>query len=172
MKKSIVAGAASIVLAAMPVVSTFAASDVVDQINVTVTDECSFSRTDGEGNYSTTLLADAINNSFAHSEFKATCNFGVDGKDITVTAAFTDLVSGANTIPYSGSELAAGTAGWNAAKGEKSGITSIIANNGNLINVTAANADQYATVWYSVATDDNQAAGTYTGYATYTLAEN
>lgn len=172
MKKTMIAGAASIALAAMPVVGAFAATSVTDTITANVTDSCSFNRTAGEGTYATSILPNAIAENFASSSFAVTCNFGAEGKDINVTATFTDLVSGDNTIPYAGGALAAGTAGWNAAAGEFSTGATPIADNGNLIDVTAATEDQTATVWYSVATADDQATGAYKGYATYTLAEN
>ena len=178
MKKAVIAGAASAVLAAMPVVGAFAATSVYDIINVTVTDQCTFNRTAGEGTYGVTMLANAINEGFGSSTFTATCNFadqsqpGAEGSDIQVTAAFTSLVSGANEIAYSGSALTAGTAGWNASKGDRLADATVMANNSDLINVSDVFANQSATVWYSVATASNQAAGTYTGTATYTLAEN
>ena len=172
MKKAIIAGAASAVLAAMPVIGAFAATSVVDTINVTVSDECTFNRTAGEGTYSTTLLSNAVSENFGSSTFTASCNFGVDGKDIAVTAAFGSLTSGANSIPYGTAAVAAGTAGWTASLGTLSADATLIENNGNIINATDATEDQVATVWYSVATAANQAAGTYKGYATYTLAEN
>ncbi len=172
MKQAIIAGAASAVLAAMPIVGAFAATTVYDTINVTVSDECTFNRVAGEGAYATTLLSNAQVDNFGSSTFTATCNFGQSGKDINVTAAFTDLTSGANSIPYSATALTAGTAGWLATTGELFGSSVAISNNGSLIDVDAATADQSATVYYSVATATSQAAGTYTGYATYTLAEN
>lgn len=178
MKKAIIAGAASAVLAAMPIVGAFAASSVYDTITVTVTDQCTFNRTAGEGNYGVTMLANAINEGFGSSTFTAACNFadqaqpGAEGSDIQVTATFTSLVSGANEIAYSDSALTAGTAGWNASKGGRLVDATIMANNSDLINVSDVFASQSATVWYSVATASDQAAGAYTGTATYTLAEN
>ncbi len=178
MKKAVIAGAASAVLAAMPIVGAFAATSVYDTINVTVTDECTFNRTAGEGTYSTTMLSGALNENFGSSTFTATCNFedptqpGATGADIQVTASFVSLMSGSNEIPYSASALTAGTAGWNAAKGDRMADAVVMTNNDNLIDATGVFANQSATVWYSVATANNQAAGTYTGYATYTLAEN
>ncbi len=172
MKKVIIAGAASAALAAMPIMGAFAATSVVDTINVTVSDSCTFNRTAGEGTYSTTLLPNATSENFGSSTFTAACNFGEEGKKVEVTAAFGALTSGANSIPYGSAAVEAGTAGWTASKGTLSADAVFIANNAKLIDVANATENQVATVWYSVATAANQAAGTYKGYATYTLAEN
>ena len=178
MKKAVIAGAASAILAAMPVVGAFAATSVYDIINVTVTDECTFNRTAGEGTYNVTMLANAINEGFGSSTFTASCNFadqsqpGAEGSDIQVTASFASLMSGSNEIPYSDGAITAGTAGWNASKGDRLADAIAIANGADLINASDVFTSQSATVWYSVATASNQAAGTYTGTATYTLAEN
>lgn len=172
MKKSIIAGAASVALAAMPVMGAFAATSVTDTITANVTDACSFNRTAGEGTYATSILPNAIVENFASSSFAVTCNFATGAKDINVTASFTDLVNGEFAIPYSGTALTAGTAGWNAAAGDFSAGAVSIADGGDLINVEGATENQTATVWYSVATDADQETGAYKGYATYTLAEN
>lgn len=172
MKKSIIAGAASVALAAMPVMGAFAATSVTDTITANVSDACSFNRTAGEGTYATSILPNAIAENFASSSFIVTCNFGAEGTDINVTASFTDLVNGENAIPYSGSALTAGTAGWNAAAGDLSASAISLVDGGDLINVEGATENQTATVWYSVATNADQETGAYKGYATYTLAEN
>lgn len=173
MKKSIIAGAASVALAAMPVMGAFAATSVTDTITANVSDACSFNRTAGEGTYATSILPNAIVENFASSSFAVTCNFGADeARDINVTASFTDLVNGELAIPYSGSTLTAGTAGWNAAVGDFSADAISIADGGDLINALGTTENQTATVWYSVATDADQETGAYKGYATYTLAEN
>ena len=54
------------------------------------------------------------------------------------------------------------------------GTNTAVANNGNLIAGTAnsTNKSFATTVRYSVSAAAGQATGTYTGYATYTLAVN
>ncbi len=173
MRKSIIAGAASVALAAMPVMGAFAATSVTDTITANVSDACSFNRTAGEGTYATSILPNAIVENFASSSFAVTCNFGDnETRNINVTASFTDLVNGEYAIPYSGTALTAGTAGWNAAAGDLSATAISLTDGGDLINVENATENQTATVWYSVATDADQETGAYKGYATYTLAEN
>lgn len=172
MKKTLIAGAASITLAAMPVMGVFAATSVIDEITANVSDTCTLNRTAGQGVYATTLLKDSVSENFATSTFTATCNFDPSGNDLEVTASFSSLDSGADSIPYLGTDLVAGTAGWTAFVGDRAATAVPLSNNGKLIDATAVDTSQVATVWYSVATDTNQNAGSYKGYATYTLAEN
>ena len=172
MKKTIIAGAASLALAAMPVMGVFAATSVTDTITADVDPSCTFVRTAGEGTYATTLTVSALSNNFASSTLSATCNEIQAGKTIAITASFTDLVKDSeNSIPYSATAVAAGTAGWNAAKGEYSATAQSLSNNSTLIDVTEG-VENAETVWYSVATSSTQTPGAYKGYATYTLAEN
>lgn len=172
MKKMLIAGAASIALAALPVAGTFAATSVYDTLNVTVSNSCSFNRTEGEGTYNATVLPGNTSENFAKSTFAADCNFGSEGKDVQVTAVFGSLTSGENSIPYAATAVSGSTTSWSAAKGALSADATIIANNSDLINVTKATETQTATVWYSVGVATGTPAGTYTGYATYTLAQD
>ena len=177
MKKTIIAGAASVALAAMPVVGVFAATSVQDKITVTVSDTCAFSRTAGEGEYNTTLLGGNVVENFGGSTFEVTCNIAAgESQDINVTAEFQDLSDGAgNSIPYAAVAPTADTSSWVAMKSNATtGASAIAASNGVLINGTATDeaGTLSANVRYSVGVEEDQAAGTYTGYATYTLAEN
>ena len=170
MKKTIIAGAASLALAAMPVVGVFAATSMTDTITANVSDSCTFARTAGEGTYATTLLPNAMSENFASSIISVTCSAD---QDIDVSATFTDLVSGENSIAYSSDAVAEGVSSWNAAKGQYSATATSLANDGALFDLAGEAGKQYdETVWYSVATSVSQVAGAYKGYATYTLAEN
>lgn len=177
MKKTIIAGAASVALAAMPVVGAFAATSIQDKIVVTVSDSCAFSRTAGEGEYSTTLLNGNVAENFGASTFEVKCNVADENTQaINVTAEFQTLSDGAgHTIPYAAAMPTATSSAWTAMKSDSAnGAAAIAATNGVLINgtATAANNTLSATVRYSASASNDQAAGTYTGYATYTLAEN
>ena len=171
MKKSIVAGAASLVLAAMPVVGVFAADPaaVEDTLTVNVNESCNFQRTTGNGNYTQTMSAGALNSSFGSSTFTAACNNGL-GYDIN--AVFTSLSHTGNkgeAITYSVTTPTAGSGTWTATVGSQN-----IAETGGKLASRAtqdpAGGSTY-TVNYTVSTHDDQAQGTYTGTATYTLVQ-
>ena len=171
MKKSIVAGAASLVLAAMPVVGVFATDPaaVVDTLTVTVNESCTFTRTDGSNNYTNAMAANALNTTFGESTFTSACN---NGKGYDITAEFTSLSHTGNAgeaITYAASTPTAGSGTWTAAVGG----SSIAATSGVLGSKNTqdpAGGSTY-TVVYKVSTHDDQAQGTYTGTATYTLVQ-
>ena len=112
MKKSIVAGAASLVLAAMPVVGVFAANPeaVVDTLTVTVNESCTFEHKSGDGSFTHAMAAGALNAEFGTSTFTSACN---NGKGYDINAAFTSLAHTGNAgeaITYSATTPTAGTA--------------------------------------------------------------
>lgn len=136
MKKSIiVAGAASVALAAMPVVGAFAAtSSVTDNINLTLLSTCALTRTNavaanavdgsssnlswaaGTETYAITLVGGKSAN-IGTSTFSVTCNDHINGH--YMTAQFTGLNGGDGItdshIPYNGAAAVAdGTSSWNA----------------------------------------------------------
>ena len=172
MKKSIVAGAASLVLAAMPVVGVFAdnPADVVDTLTVTVNESCNFDHDTGNtGSFTHAMAANALNATFGQSTFKAACNNGL-GYDIN--AVFTSLSHTGNkgeAITYSVTTPTAGSGTWTATVGSQN-----IAETGGKLASRAtqdpAGGSTY-TVNYTVSTHDDQAQGTYTGTATYTLVQ-
>ena len=171
MKKSIVAGAASLVLAAMPVVGVFADNPeaVVDTLTVNVNESCNFQRSTGNGNYTQTMAAGALNSSFGSSTFTAACNNGL-GYDIN--AVFTSLAHKQNkgeAITYNVETPTGGSGTWTATVGS----TNIAATSGKLATRTSqdpAGGSTY-TVSYTVSTHDDQAQGSYEGTATYTLVQ-
>lgn len=171
MKKSLIISANSLTLALMPIMGVFAATgdpaQLTDNLSVTVTEICTFTRTDGDGDYADTMAASAYDASFATSTFKAVCNAD-DG--YTVKAVFTALAgSQSGSIPYSTTAPAAGYNRWSALKN-----SSIMENNSNLISTNTADtsAGTSATVLYRVSTAADIAQGSYVGTATYTLTQN
>ena len=173
MKKTLIAGAASLAIAALPVVSTFAATSVVDTINVTVNDEtCTFNRTAGEGTYNATIIPGNFVENFGSSTFTTTCNDPTTIQNVSVTASFTALTDGDtdNDIIYSSNAVDGSASTWRATVGDLSATATALSEGGSVI---AGGTDSTsATVWYSVSAKSGQNPGTYTGYATYTLAEN
>ena len=176
MKKIIIAGTASMVLAAAPFVGAFATqaedpAEITDTLTVNVNGACNFQRTDGNGTYTQTMAANALNDSFGTSTFTSTCN---NGAGYTVTADFEDLAhsTGDGTaIEYSTTTPTAGSGTWTAYK--STATAGNITNNGTAIETNAADpaGGTSFTVVYKVATHAIQTQGSYTGTATYTLAQ-
>lgn len=171
MKKSLILGATSLVLAATPVFGVFATTGdptaMVDNLSVTVDEICNFTRSSGNGSYSKSMSANAYDDNFANTTLKVVCNAD-DG--YTVKGVFTALAgTPGGSIPFGTSTPAAGTSSWAALKGT-SGST-YLTSNGNVINTNAADTSSGTSqpVRYRVATADNIAQGTYQGTATYTL---
>ena len=201
MKKAIIAGAASAVLAAMPVVGVFAVanpSNFVDTLKLTIEDSCTWTRTLAAGAGGTidpaggaaadsavnrTIVADESYVGLATSTMIAKCN---NTKGYKITGTFTDLqgykdntkgeankLTSNGVITYGGtSALAAGT--WIAKLGDATtGLDSGTA--GNVASKTVSDdmtAGSTYVVTYDVQTAANQAAGYYEGTATYVFAQN
>ena len=172
MKKSIVASAASLVLAAMPVVGVFAADPeaVVDTLTVTVNESCTFEHDTGNnGSFTHAMTAGSLNDNFGSSTLKAACN---NGKGYTIGAVFTSLAHTGNAgeaIAYSATTPTAGSGTWTASVNS----SNIAATDGTIANTNTQDpaAGSTYTVLYKVSLHDDQAQGTYTGTATYTLAQ-
>ena len=194
MKKALIAGAASVALAAMPVVGVFAVDNtaITDNFSLTIAPTCALSRaatntdatlsgvTAGESvtAAATYTKSDAVANqkyTMGTSTLKVICNNQTGYK---LTGTFSPLTNSLKasdgsdiTIPYSAAAVEVGTAGWTAYTSSNY-YTS--AASGNILSsntVSAATGDTKA-VTYDVATASNQAAGTYTGTASYNLAAN
>lgn len=171
MKKSIVVGAASLVLAAMPVVGVFAdnPNPVVDTLTVTVNESCTFEHKSGDGSYTHAMAAGALNNEFGTSTFTSACN---NGKGYDINAVFTSLTHQGNAgeaIAYSATTPTAGSGTWTATVSS----SNIAETNGKLGFRTSqdpAGGSEYS-VSYTVSTHNDQAQGTYKGTATYTLVQ-
>lgn len=171
MKKTLIAGAASFALAAMPVIGVFAVDPVVDTLTVTVAESCTFTHTSGDGQFTHTMNAGALDTAFGTSSLTASCN---NGTGYTIGAVFTSLkkTTGASSsdIAYSADTPTAGSGTWTA----NNGTANIAATGGVLASRNAqdpAGGSTY-TVTYAVSTHNDQAQGTYTGTATYTLVKN
>ena len=173
MKKSIVAGAASLVLAAMPVVGVFAADPaaVEDTLTVTVNEACTFEHNTGStGEFTHSMSANAIDDKFGSSTFKAACN---NGKGYDINASFASLVNTNNpsvsAIAYSATTPTAGSGTWTATV-DSSNIAETKGKVATRTSQDPAGGSTY-TVSYTVSTHEDQAQGTYTGKATYTLVQ-
>ena len=173
MKKSLIIGASSLVLAAAPAISAFAASSnpaaVVDNLSVTVDEICTFTRNSG-GSGATitdTMTAGALKTNFGSNTFKAVCNAGSGYSVAAVFTALSGSVSG--SIAYSATTPTAGSGTWTATVSS----SNIAASGGKLMNTSApdTSAGTSATVTYKVSTQSDIAQGTYTGTATYTLTQ-
>ena len=171
MKKTIIAGAASLALAALPIVSTFAVApetNLVDTITVSIGESCTLSRTSGEGEYEATMVINDINNSVGTSTFSVSCN---NASGFRVSATPTALDGPGTDITYSTENPAAGVGTWTAARttaGSNIAATSGVLMSANGITTTP----QTETVTYKVATATNQAEGAYEGTMTYVLHKN
>ena len=175
MKKSIVAaGAASLVMAAMPVVGVFAASDptIVDTLNITVADYCIFKSGSQNDSYSATVAAGALETFSTDShKMTVTCT-GLYKITPTMTSLTATGLAASTAITYSATAATAGSQTWSAAytlSGDHTGsgaITSGTAINGSATKSTSG--DIYALT-YKVGLSAAQPAGTYTGTATYVL---
>ena len=190
MKKALIAGAVSAVLAALPVAMSFA--DVVDEVSVTVNESCTIARlayADGVGEESShkngtgaisgtwgssnsTLTATMSNGSatpidapLGTSRFNVMCN-DKDGYKLSV--ATSDLTAGNNLTIPANANYSATSSGWGVIYNGN-----IYADNSGVILVSVANTTTAGTAYevgYGVGISGVQAAGTYTGTATYTVA--
>lgn len=174
MKKTLIAGAASFALASMPVIGVFALTDpaaVQDTLTVTVTESCNFTREGGAAEITKTMQADELNSSFGSNTFKAACN---NGKGYNITAAFEDLTHSTNNgeaIEYKNTDPTKGSGSWTAVTGTPA--TNLPKTGGYLGQRTSqdpAGGSTY-TVSYKVSTHEDQAQGTYSGHAIYTLVQ-
>lgn len=170
MKKSLVAGAASIALAALPVVGVFADNPaaVVDTLTVTVNESCTFAREGGSATITQTMTAGQLKSDFGGNTFRAICN---NGKGYDINAVFTDLTHTGNAgeaIAYSATAAPSANSGtWNATVGG-----SILAKTGDVLgsrNTQDPSGGSTYTVAYAVSLHNDQAKGTYQGTATYSL---
>ena len=188
MKKALIAGAASVALAAMPVVGVFAdTTSVKDQLTVNVNSSCTYdgitpeAATSETGNaYSVTgnagtLLSFAATTSATSLTVK--CN-AVNG--YTITPTFTSLkINGISGAANADQDIPYGTAINNATQAQrawtayyaKNGAETPVAftASGTAISGVSTMTDTY-TFSYKVGTGADQAAGTYVGTATYVLA--
>lgn len=171
MRKMLLVGmVASAAVAAMPIVSSFALTGgTVDNLVINLQDSCSLDRTTGDGNYNVSINPGGYSKNFASSTFTVTCNTPYI---YTLTAQFSDLTSDGETpISYSTYDPTGAESIWTAKKDDNTTAapSANIANGDLILQTSTANSGSTVTVRYSVGAASNQAAGTYTGKATYTL---
>lgn len=167
MKKKLIIGVASLALATAPVVSAFAATTASDTVQVTVSIACDIT---GGGTKTGTASTSSVI-SITGSTFHGNCN-APKGYTIALSSA-TDLTNSSSStykIPYTSSAPTAGTAGWTVYNGSNIMTTA----GANPIASTSASdrgtgTDATAPT-YKVAITNTQAAGTYSGTATFTIA--
>lgn len=170
MKKTLTAGAASLLFAAMPIVGVFAANPaaITDTLTVNVSLSCTFTRTTGTGNYTKTMTANQLDTAFGTSTFTSKCN---NGSGYSITPTFTSLTftGAAQPITYSATAPTEGSGTWTALLGSATtGLTS-----GTAFGAQTSqdpSAGRTYTITYQVGLKNNQAKGTYTGTAKYQLS--
>lgn len=173
MKKVLIAGVASIALAAMPVVGAMAtANEITDTLTLNIASACTLERTDGDGSYTQTVQMGTVYDNFAKSTYKVICN---SASGYSVSATFTSLAdtrtSGTKgeAITYSATVPSDTNLGvWTAVIGNNT--AGIAATNGVLMSGSGVTTGAEAVVTYKVGVRSNQAAGTYQGTATYKLS--
>jgi len=175
MKKSLIAaGAASLAVAAMPVVGVFAdnITTMTDSITVTVESSCTFDA--ASHSHSKTMTANKAED-VGTTTMKVTCN---DYQGYTVTGTFIDLSGdGGNKLTFTNAAPTAGNSNWAAYSTPTidgtAGTPAYLTNNGEVIKNTKQTiaAGDTASIVYKASTANNQAAGAYTGTATYTLTK-
>ena len=192
MKKSIIAaGAASVALAAMPIVGAFAVGNngtLTDVININIADTCAFTRqtTAHPSGTWTTDTADTTKDiltaqtltlnteaSLGGSAFTVVCN-DPDGYQVTATKPSLDK-------PASGTDSAAsmtyndsttGIAGTWRFESNGAGATLGNGSGGNIaLTEATTTAGSNFTVTYYAYPGASQAAGTYSGTVVYTFAQ-
>lgn len=189
MKKTIIAGVAASVLAAMPVLGAFAATEsakqVTDTINLTIQPHCMISYDTDKDDITVSMnnATAPLKSDIAGSTMSITCNAG-DGWHLTAEAK-----GGQTALTGDGEAIAAGT----ATSGETSNWAFKLAGddvktNADGVNYTSFNAitteaktvaggdapvsGSTITATYQIFLSATQEAGTYTGGVTYKLVEN
>lgn len=184
-KKLIAAGAASLAVAAMPIVGVFAADDrsVTDTINVTVDASCTFSDGGADVEYSINgangQSVNPVNNSSNEHSFTVFCNNN-SGYKVSATASALTKSGVTDNFAYAAT-LPSGTAGaWNAAISQAQGGSLTIeqlpsggaATDIVTLGEASAAAGETFKATYTAYIGTETPAGTYTGTIGYTLAPN
>ena len=185
MNKRVVVCAVAMVFAAIPAVGAFA--DFTDTLNVTINESCTLTRqayasggvtnntshkNGTGGTWSTTANTDTLSATMTNgstqanlgsSQFKVVCNRPGGYK---VTVATTSLsTSGASPLSIpNNTTYSASVSGWSPVSGSTK-----LSNGGTVNTVTSPTPGTTFEVSYGVGISTSQAAGTYTGTATYSL---
>ena len=176
MKKVLVIGAISGVMTILPLAEVFATtacgSALTDNLSVTVNSICNFTRTVGNGSYSITKQVNTLDQTLT-STFKVVCN-NLTG--FTTKGTFTSITGTGTAITYTNSAAPAANSGtWTAIKGATNTAAStsnMIANNGVVMSSDGPTTGTTQQVSYKIGVRNNQAAGAYSGSATYTTTQN
>ena len=187
MKKVLIAGAASVALAAMPVLGVFAVDDqdVTDTIQVTVSPSCTFSQGGGDATYSVTGTnasgaVNPVNNSSNVHTFTVFCNNNAGYKVSATATALNQTPSISANFAYVATLPSSGTTGaWHATiASEATGVTAAQLPAGGaatdiITKATAsgANGEEF-TATYTAYIGTETPSGTYSGTIAYTLAAN
>lgn len=185
MNKKLVAGVITLAVAAIPTVGAFA--DFTDTITVTINESCTLTRqayasggvtnntshkNGTGGTWSTTANTDTLSATMTNgslqanlgsSQFKVVCNRQGGYK---VTVATTSLSTGGSsplTIPNN-TTYSASVSGWSPVYSSTK-----LTNGATVVTAAAPTAGSTFEVSYGVGISASQAAGTYTGTATYSL---
>ena len=187
MKKALIAGAASLAVAAMPVVGVMAAGQTqTDTITVSLSQSCEFSaatHADGSssiGSWTGDTLSGTLTNGSTTDDYGSTtmtvvCN-NQAGWQVTVAAASLQGGVSKQSIAPNASYSATQTGyAWVVSQTPDNGLTipeGKQASNGQVASLasTTDTAGKSFTVTYGVGISETQAADTYTGDVVYTLA--
>ena len=189
-------GIAAFATAAAPMMAMAAENDsrpiqIVDKLAITIDKVCTFARletssddghpavtgggtwtsADGTDTLAYTIVAGNANAEIGHSKFIVKCN---DTAGYKLSLAATDLTAndGADTIAFAASEPVATASTW--------GIKQLLPTGASWLTEDATidtedgaleNAGKTFEFQYGVSAEDGQAAGTYNGQVTYTLAK-
>lgn len=183
-KRILGAGAASLVLAAMPLVATFAAdtTEVTDTIKVTIASTCTLGIESGVTKEES-LTSGGVTGDIEGASFSITCNDAGGWKltaqgDGTGTTK-TDMVgtTETNTIP-TGASVAGGTSAWafkvTADDSIEDGFDSLHEIPSTATKIAGGSSPVSAKsvkISYKVSASATQAADTYTGKVKYVLAK-
>ncbi|MDO4611971.1 MAG: hypothetical protein Q4B29_00705 [Candidatus Saccharibacteria bacterium] len=177
MKKALIAGAASLAVAAMPVVGVFATTSHTDTLEITIADSCNFagiSHADGVWGDAHKVSATLANNdqdqTIGSTTFGVICN-NVKGWSVSATAGVlagatsnTNIPALANHGTASGYSLNISGAAGGVTAGTTPSAGGVIATAGAATDATAA-----FKVTYTASISSSQAADTYTGTVSYVL---
>lgn len=159
----------SILTLSSNVLATSDPAAVVDTLNVTVEEICTFARTAGTGSISKAMTANKGATGMGGSTFTAICNAD---SGYSVEATFTALSGGSGSATFAYSSPSKGYNRYSAYLGGSSSTTRVTAG-GNIIDTSEAD-DSTGTsqeIYYKCSTASNVPYGTYTGTATYTLTQ-
>lgn len=184
MKKLVIAGAASLALAAVPTIGAFAS--LTDTINVTISQSCKLERKayasggvtnnashkNGDGTWSTTAGTDSLSatrsnssvtTSLGSSQFNVICNKAGTYSVTVATTSLSTTGSSPLTIPNN-TTYSASVSGWSPIYG-----TTKLTNGSTVMSFSSTTAGTAFEVAYGVGISPVQAAGSYSGTATYSL---